>query len=85
MKINGWSIPLKDIITIGAAGMWLGILSVNVASNAEDIEKQSETKERLARIEVQQTASKEDIKEIKEEQKEQGKLLIKILEKVSED
>ena len=84
MKINGYALPVKDIIVIGSAIFWLAGLSFQVNSNAADIEKQSETKERLARMEVTQEATQEDIKEVKEEQKEQRTLLVKILEKVSD-
>jgi hypothetical protein len=84
MKINGYTLPLKDIIVIVTVGIWLGALSFQGTSNADDIEKLAETPERLARIETTQKAQKEDIQEIKEEQKEQKKLLLKILEKVSE-
>ncbi len=64
--------------------MWLAGLSFQVNSNAGEIEEQSETKERLARMEVTQEVTQEDVKEVKEEQKEQRTLLVKILEKVSE-
>ena len=91
MKINGYAIPMKDITPIVLATLWLGGLSWQVNSNADEIEKQVDTKERLVSIEVAQVATKEDIKEIKVEQKEQGKeqiaqgkILIRILEKVSE-
>jgi len=84
MKINGHALPVKDIVTIGAAIFWLAGLSFQVNSNADEIEKQAETKERLARIEVTQDTTQDDVKEIKEEQKEQRTLLVKILEKVSE-
>ena len=91
MKINGYSIPLKDIILFSAAGMWLGALSYQVNANDDKIKEQSETKERLVRIEERQDTAREDIREIKTEQKsqgkeqiEQGKILAKILEKVSE-
>ena len=91
LKINGYSLPVKDIITIGAAVFWLAGLSFQVSSNAEEIEEQSDTNERLVRIEEKQQAATEDIKEIKTEQKDQGKklnenaiTLAKILEKVSE-
>ena len=91
IKINGYALPIKDIITIGAAVFWLAGLSFQVNANGDEIQKQAETKERLVRIEERQEVAREDIKEIKEEQKEQGiKLdanavtLAKILQKVSE-
>jgi len=83
VKINGYTLPVKDILVIGSAIFWLSGLSFQVNSNAEDIKDQSDTKERLARIEVTQKATQEDIREVKEEQKEQRTLLVKILEKVS--
>ncbi len=83
MKINGYTIPLKEVSYIVIVTFWLAGLSFQSNSNAEDIEKLSPTNERLARIEVTADAAKEDIGEIKEEQKEQRTLLNKILEKVS--
>ncbi len=91
LKINGTSIPYTTITTILVAAMWMGGLSYKVNANGDEIQKQAETKERLVRIEERQESSKEDIGEIKTEQKEQGKqldansvTLAKILEKVSE-
>ena len=91
LKINGHTLPIKDMVTISVAIFWLASLSFQVSSNAEEIEEQSDTNERLVRIEEKQQAATEDIKEIKTEQKDQGKklnenavTLAKILEKVSE-
>ncbi|KKK96168.1 hypothetical protein LCGC14_2665450 [marine sediment metagenome] len=84
MKINGYTIPLREVSYIVIATFWLAGLSFQGASNAEDIEKLSPTNERLARIEATQEATQGDVKEVKEEQGEQRKLLIKILEKVSD-
>jgi len=84
MKINGYAIPLREVAYIVIAAMWLGGLSLQVTSNAGEIEKQSDLDVRLARIEEKTEAAKEDIEEIKEEQKDQGMILIKILEQVSE-
>jgi len=85
VKINGYTIPLREVSYIVIATFWLAGLSFQVNSNAGEIEKQSETKERLARMEVTQAATQDDVKEVKEEQKEQRTLLVKILEKVSEN
>ena len=91
LKINGYALPVKDIITIGAAVFWLAGLSFQVNANGDEIQKQAETKERLVRIEEHEKSTEKDIGEIKAEQKEQGdKLdensitLAKILDKVSE-
>ena len=84
MKINGYTVPLREVSYIVIAAMWMAGLSFQTNSNAEDIEKLSPTNERLARIEAKQEATKEDVQEIKEEQKDQGIMLLKILEKVSE-
>ena len=91
IKINGYALPIKDIVTIGAAIFWLATLSFQVNANGDEIQKQAETKERLVRIEERQETTKEDVQEIKAEQKEQGEqldensiTLAKILEKVSE-
>jgi len=85
VKINGYPLPIKDILVIATGVFWLSGLSFQVNSNAEDIKDQEDTKERLARIEVTQKATQEDVREVKEEQKEQRTLLVKILEKVSEN
>ena len=84
MKINGYAIPLREVAYIVIAAMWLGGLSLQVTSNAGEIEKQSDLDVKLARIEEKTEAAKEDIKEIKKEQKDQSMILVKILEKVSE-
>jgi len=84
LKINGHKISWSAIGTVLVAAMWLGGLSFQVLANSDDVKEQKETKERLAIIETTIPAMKEDISEIKVEQKEQGKLLLKILEKVSE-
>jgi len=84
MKINGYSIPLREVSYIIVASMWLAGLSWQVNSNAADIENHPSNVERLARIEEKQESTKEDIKEIKEEQKDQSVVLFKILEKVSD-
>jgi hypothetical protein len=85
LKINGYALPIKDIITVGAAVFWLAGLSFQVNANGEKIEEQQDTKERLVRIEERQENFKEDIQEIKKEQEKQDGKLDKILEKVSED
>jgi len=82
-KINGTSIPWGFISTVVIAIFWLAGLSFQVAANGEDIEKQVDTAERLAKIETTLEANKEDVREIKEEQKSQDEKLDKILEKVS--
>jgi len=84
MKINGYTIPLREVSYIVIAAFWLAGLSFQGASNAEDIEKLSPTNERLARIEEKLEHAEEDVKEIKDEQKDQSMILLKILEKVSD-
>jgi hypothetical protein len=56
-----------------------------VNANGDEIQKQAETKERLVRIETRQEAVKQTQQEIKDEQKEQRQILVKILEKVSKE
>jgi len=85
IKINGYALPIKDIVTIGIAIFWLATLSFQVDANGEDIAKQAETKERLVRIEERQVTFKEDIKEIKASQKETQDTLVKILLAVNKD
>jgi hypothetical protein len=84
IKITGSAFPIKDLITLGAAAFWLAALSFQVNANGDEIKKQAETKERLTAIEVTQKVQNEDTKEIKEEQKEQRKILVEILQKVSQ-
>jgi len=84
LKINGTSIPWGFLSTVVIAIFWLAGLSFQVAANGEDIQKQEGTAERLAKIETTLEANKEDVDEIKEEQKSQADKLDKILEKVSE-
>ena len=83
IKINGYALPIKDIVTIGVAIFWLASLSFQVNANGEDIKEQSDTKERLVRIEERQESLKEDVKEIKEAQKEAEKVQAAILQAVT--
>jgi hypothetical protein len=85
IKINGYALPIKDIVTIGLAIFWMASLSFQVKANGDDIEKQASTKERLVRIEERQVVFKEDIKEIKDSQKETQDTLVKILIAVNKD
>ena len=84
MKINGYAIPIREVSYIVIAAMWLAGLSWQVNSNADEINNHPSNVERLARIEEKQEAVKEDITEIKKEQKDQSIVLFKILEKVVE-
>jgi len=84
MKINGYTVSMREVSFIVIASMWLAGLSFQTSSNAEDIEKLSPTNERLARMEEKQEAAKEDREEIKEELDDHQIILFKILEKVSE-
>ena len=85
MKINGYSIPLRDLVIIITAVFWMAGLSFQVSSNADEIKEQVDTKERLVRIEVTLENTEENIDEIKEEQKEQSKMLDRILVEVLKD
>ena len=92
MKINGYSIPVKDLVIIITASFWLSALSFQVSSNADEIEEQKDTKERLVGIERDIENTKDDIGEIQTEQKAQGKeqviqgkILAQILEAVKKD
>ena len=78
MKINGYTVPLKDLVILISAIVWMAGLSFQVSSNADEIEEQKDTKERLVSIEVTLENTKENIVEIKEEQKEQSKMLDRI-------
>ena len=63
---------------------WLIGLSYQVNANDTEIQKQANTAERLARIEVTLENNKEKIDDIKVAQKEQSKKLDRILEKLSD-
>ncbi len=82
LKVNGATIPYSLVVPIAVFTAWLGGLSYQVNANAEELDKKADTSERLAKIEVVQEYTKKEVKEIKEEQKEQGKILDKILEAV---
>jgi hypothetical protein len=84
LKINGHAIPWTGVTTVCIAIFWLAGLSFQVKANGDEIREQADTKERLAAIEEIEEATKEDVKEVKEEQKEQRKILVQILQKVSE-
>ena len=85
VKINGYTVPLRDLIILITAVFWMAGLSFQVSSNADEIEEQQDTKERLVSIEVTLINTKENIDEIKEEQKEQSKMLDRILVEVLKD
>jgi len=92
LKINGTTIPWAFVTSTVIAIFWLSGLSFQVAANGdqlaahvpEDQAQTTEIRERLAKIEAHQEATKEDVDEIKSEQKAQSDKLDKILEKVSE-
>lgn len=70
IKINGYALPVKDIVTIGLALFWLASLSFQVKANGDEIQKQSETKERIVRLEEQGKTVARDIAAIKKDGKE---------------
>jgi len=84
LKINGYTIPWSALTTVVVAIFWLSGLSFQVTANADGIAEQATTTERLARIEVTLADNKEDIDDIKVEQRSQDTKLDKILEKLSE-
>ena len=85
MKINGYTVPLKELVLIGGAIFWLSGLSFQVGANTTEIKEQVDTKERLVRIEVTLENTEDNIDEIKEEQKEQSKMLDRIYAAVLKD
>ena len=82
LKVNGATIPYSLLIPVAIFIAWLGGLSYQVNANAEELDKKADTSERLAKIEVVQEYTKKEVKEIKEEQMEQGKKIDEILEAV---
>ena len=84
LEINGQSISWTFISAILISAMWMGGLSYKVNANGDEIEKQSETKELAVRIEERQEHLREDIREIKELQKENQKVQLAILRAVQQ-
>lgn len=92
LKVNGHTVSWGFVSSVVVAIFWLSGLSFQVAANGEqlaahvpaDQASDSEVRQRLARIETSLDERKEDIQEVKDEQKNQAKMLNKILEKVSE-
>ena len=83
MKINGQTVPLTLLGYVVISILWLGGISWTAADNAEDIEELKAVQLKVVRIETVVENIKEDIDEIKLEQKEQAKTLNKILYAVS--
>jgi len=90
LKINGTTIPLRAVGFAAVGIFWLAGLSFQVAANNSSIATHvpadrvegTEVKERLATIEANQTANKEDIKEIKAAQQAHDEKLDRILKAV---
>ena len=84
LRVNGIVIPLALFVPAIMGLSWLIGLSDQVNANDTEIQKQANTAERLARIEVTLENNKEKIDDIKVAQKEQSKKLDRILEKLSD-
>ena len=82
MKINGLRIPLVLLVPSILGILWLGGLSYQVSANADDLDNQADTAERLVKVETTVEYIQKDVTEIKEEQKSQDVKLDKILERV---
>ncbi len=82
MKINGTTIPNYLVVPVIMFAVAIGSLFYQANANSQEIEKLSDTAERLARIEVTIEHNKEKLEDLKEEQKESAKKLDKILEAV---
>ncbi len=65
LKINGHSFSWPFISGAVVVAMWVIGLSFQVKANNDEIQKQSETKERLVRLEEQGETVASDISEIK--------------------
>ncbi len=70
LKINGTTVPWSAVTSVVVAIVWLAGLSFQVNANAEKLEKQATTSERLVSLETDRESTKEDIREIKEAIKE---------------
>ena len=70
LKINGTTISWPMVTSAVLVTFWLGGLSYQVNANAEKLEKQATTSERLVSLETDRESTKEDIREIKEAIKE---------------
>ena len=84
LRVNGIVIPWALFVPAIMGIVWLAGLSFQVNANDTEIQKQANTAERLARIEVTLENNKEKIDDIKVAQKEQSKKLDRILEKLSD-
>ncbi len=69
LKINGHSFSWPFISAVLVTVMSFGGLTYQVNANSDEIQKQSETKERLVRLEEQRETVADDITEIKTTQK----------------
>jgi len=92
LKINGHEFSWTALTSVIVAIFWLAGLSWQVRANGDEIQKQSETKERLARIETTQQAVKENLADVKKAQTETNKstseikiTVAKILAKLEEE
>ena len=65
LKINGHSFSWSALTATVGAIFWLSGLSWQVTANGDEIQKQSETKERLVRLEEQRETIADDVSEIK--------------------
>ncbi len=85
IKVNGHTMSIGSITSVVLLIVWLAGLSFKVDSHADELQDVEETQLKIARIEVKVAQTEKDVDEIKMEQKEQGKLLIKIWEEVKKD
>ena len=76
LKINGYSFSWSALTATVAAIFWLSGLSWQVNANGDEIQEQSETKERLVRLEEQRQTVARDIADIKSAQKETKEAVI---------
>ena len=76
LKINGHSFSWSALTATVGAIFWLAGLSWQVTANGDEIQKQSETKERLVRLEEQRETVARDIASIKTSAKETKEAVI---------
>ena len=77
LKVNGQSISWTLIVPSILGILWLGGLSYQVNANADDLDNQSDTTERLVKIETTLEYTKIQISEI-------DRKIDKILDKIDE-
>ena len=72
LRVNGSELPWAVFTSMILGVLWLGGLSVSVADNTKRVESIATNTEKLARIEEQSKALRNDVDEIRQEQERQS-------------